>query len=88
MLASESKSQRLDVPALFADGITEARTASGMVGIEKVVRRLGEAAPGSAALQSVDALERLITIDSTEVRDDVAALEPACRSACTHLCTC
>ena len=63
-----------DLLALFTDGITEARTASGMVGVEEVVRRLGEAAPGSGASKIVDALERLIAIDSTEVRDDVAAL--------------
>lgn len=66
--------QHGDLLALFTDGITEAHTPSGILGIEGVAHRLGEAAQGSGACEIMDVLKQLIAIEDIEVRDDVATL--------------
>ncbi len=66
---------RGDALLLFTDGVTDARTAAGLLGHEGLVRRLG---PGAATVTSaqdlVDALAEVLAGEDIEVRDDVAAL--------------
>jgi sigma-B regulation protein RsbU (phosphoserine phosphatase) len=62
-----------DALVLFTDGITEARAGAGLLGVEGLAARLtGLESPSAADL--VGALERLVSEDEVEVRDDVAAL--------------
>lgn len=58
---------------LFTDGITEARTASGMLGVEGLRAALAEVRGGSAA-ETIEAIERALSGDDIDVRDDAAVL--------------
>jgi sigma-B regulation protein RsbU (phosphoserine phosphatase) len=60
-----------DVLVLFTDGLTEAKTDSGMVGFDRVASELARSGAGSAQ-EAVDAIEALL--ETVEVRDDVAVL--------------
>ena len=66
--------ERGDAIVLFTDGITEARTASGMLGSDGLERIVRAAPEGAGAADLVDALRTLIASDEVEIRDDVAAL--------------
>jgi len=58
---------------LFTDGLTEARTPEGMLGIEGLAAGIATTTPRSAA-QTIKDLADLIGSEDVEVRDDVAAL--------------
>lgn len=66
--------ERGDALVLFTDGITEARTASGMLGPEGLERAIREAPCGAGAADLVGALRGLLASEEIEIRDDVAAL--------------
>jgi sigma-B regulation protein RsbU (phosphoserine phosphatase) len=58
---------------LYTDGLSEARTADGLLGVEGLVRGI-HAAGAHGAVEIVQALRSAITQAGTEVRDDAAAL--------------
>jgi sigma-B regulation protein RsbU (phosphoserine phosphatase) len=66
---------RGDALLLFTDGVTDARTPTGFLGHDGLIRRLGPGASAAKTAQDlVDALAELLAGDDIEVRDDVAAL--------------
>jgi sigma-B regulation protein RsbU (phosphoserine phosphatase) len=58
---------------LYTDGITEARTASGMVGVDGLMAMLAEAGAGTAD-EVAQALAGALAGAGVDVRDDAAAL--------------
>ncbi|MGI8461005.1 MAG: PP2C family protein-serine/threonine phosphatase [Solirubrobacterales bacterium] len=58
---------------LYTDGITEARTEAGMLGVEGLSRILG-VGKGRDAEATVDAIREAIRVGEISIRDDVAAL--------------
>jgi len=63
-----------DALILYTDGITEARTGTGMLGADGLASGLGGVERGTGAEAIVTALRRLAADDGVEVRDDAVAL--------------
>lgn len=57
---------------MFTDGLTEARTPDGLVGMERLKDALGAA--GAGAADAIEALRLTVAASDVTVRDDVAAL--------------
>lgn len=62
-----------DSLVMYTDGITEARTAAGLLGEDRLARRLRDGG-GDSAGALIAGIETLLTEDGTDVRDDVAAV--------------
>jgi sigma-B regulation protein RsbU (phosphoserine phosphatase) len=70
---TEARLDHGDTLVLFTDGVTEARTPSGLLGADGVARGLAGAS-GAGAQGVIDALAALLAASEIEVRDDAAAL--------------
>jgi serine phosphatase RsbU (regulator of sigma subunit) len=69
---TELELYRGDTVVFYTDGITEARTADGMIGFSGLLSAVRDCAGCAAAEVAALIEQRLLDSDTTELRDDVA----------------